>query len=513
MYDLDIERTHNFVAEGLVTHNSIYKFRGADFRNIMRFEEVFPDATVIVLEQNYRSTQRILDAANAVIANNAARRPKQLWTEQIGGELIIRYHAEDEHDEAAYVVRETMRLVETEGNRFNDVAVFYRTNAQSRIIEEQLVRAGVPYRVVGGVKFYDRREVKDLLAYLRALVNPDDEVSWRRVVNTPKRGVGETSVNRVAAYAQGSAITFREALHEAAAAGVTGKALGGIGELLELMETFEYASAAGVAATVESVLEETGYIAELEAEHTIEAQGRIENLQELVGVCREFDEAIDAGDLTGLPGIAGVGSGESGDAVDGRRRRAASSSLPTGLTPDPGVPRGDLAGHRSRHRRGRGGRAERGHADDAALGQGPRVPRGVHDRSRRRRVPARAEPRRPRRARGGTAPLLRGHHTCARTAVPLPRVEPDAVRFHRLLPAEPLPRGDTGRARPRARRRTHRTSRAHRETGRRRIATRSSTRRCRRRRLRSAHAAQKGSACASATTSRTTSSAKASSSS
>jgi DNA helicase-2/ATP-dependent DNA helicase PcrA len=316
------------------TDQSIYKFRGADFRNIMRFEEVFPDATVIVLEQNYRSTQRILDAANAVIANNAARRPKQLWTEQIGGELITRYHAQDEHDEASYVVRETTRLVETEGNRFNDIAVFYRTNAQSRIIEEQLVRAGVPYRVVGGVKFYDRREVKDLLAYLRALVNPDDEVSWRRVVNTPKRGVGETSVNRVAAYAQGSAITFREALHEAAAAGVTGKALGGVGELLELMETFEYASAAGVAATVESVLEETGYIAELEAEHTIEAQGRIENLQELVGVCREFDEAIDAGDLTGLPGIAGVGSGEVGDASASSNGASPGGELvlPTGLT-------------------------------------------------------------------------------------------------------------------------------------------------------------------------------------
>jgi DNA helicase II / ATP-dependent DNA helicase PcrA len=308
VYDLDVERTHNFVAEGLVTHNSIYKFRGADFRNLMRFEEVFPDATVFVLEQNYRSTQRILDAANAVIANNAARRPKHLWTEQIGGELITRYHAEDEHDEALYVVRETMRLVETEGHRFNDVAVFYRTNAQSRVIEEQLVRAGVPYRVIGGVKFYDRREVKDLLAYLRALVNPDDEVSWRRIVNTPKRGVGETSVNRVAAYAQGAGLTFRDALHEAAAAGVTGKALGGAEELLELVEVFEHASASGVAATVESVLEETGYVAELEAERSIESQGRIENLQELVGVCREFDEALDAGDLTGLPGIAGVGT-------------------------------------------------------------------------------------------------------------------------------------------------------------------------------------------------------------
>ncbi len=208
-----------------------------------------------------------------------------------------------------------MRLVETDGERYGDVAVFYRTNAQSRVIEEQLVRAGVPYRVVGGVKFYDRREVKDLLAYLRALVNPDDEVSWRRVVNTPKRGVGETSVNRVAAYAHGAGVTFREGLQSAAAAGVTGKALGGVAELLELMETFEYAAQSGVAATVEAVLEETGYVAELEAEHTVESQGRIENLQELVGVCREFDEALAAGDLTGLPGIAGVGSVNGGSPV------------------------------------------------------------------------------------------------------------------------------------------------------------------------------------------------------
>ena len=153
VYDLDVERTHNFVAEGLVTHNSIYKFRGADFRNLVKFEEVFPEATVIVMEQNYRSSQRILDAANAVIANNAARRPKHLWTEQIGGELITRYHAEDEHDEAAFVVHEIGRLVDTEHHRFGDVAVFYRTNAQSRVVEESLVRAGVPYRVVG------RREV------------------------------------------------------------------------------------------------------------------------------------------------------------------------------------------------------------------------------------------------------------------------------------------------------------------------------------------------------------------
>ncbi len=311
VYDLDVERTHNFVAERLVTHNSIYKFRGADFRNLVKFEEVFPEATVIVMEQNYRSSQRILDAANAVIANNAARRPKHLWTEQIGGELITRYHAEDEHDEAAFVVHEIGRLVDTEHHRFGDVAVFYRTNAQSRVIEESLVRSGVPYRVVGGVKFYDRREVKDVLAYLRALVNPDDEVSWRRVVNTPKRGVGDTSVNKVVAHAQGAGITFRDALGRAHFAGVTGKALGGVRDLLELMVGFEANAAEGIGPTVESILERTGYLAELEAERSIEARGRIENLQELVGVCHEFDQALDAGDVSGLPGIAGVGTADN----------------------------------------------------------------------------------------------------------------------------------------------------------------------------------------------------------
>jgi DNA helicase-2/ATP-dependent DNA helicase PcrA len=270
---------------------------------------------VIILEQNYRSSQNILDAANAVIANNAARHPKQLWTEQVGGELITRYHAEDEHDEAAFVVHEIGRLTESEGQRFRDIAVFYRTNAQSRVVEEALVRGGVPYRVVGGLKFYDRREVKDMLAYLRALVNPDDEVSWRRVVNTPKRGVGDTSVNRVAVYALEHGITFRDALGSAAAAGVTGKALGGVRELLDLMGAVEHAASSGVGATVEAVLEFTGYLAELAADNSIEAQGRIENLQELVGVCREFDEALDAGDVSGLPSIAGVGSAEnsSGD--------------------------------------------------------------------------------------------------------------------------------------------------------------------------------------------------------
>jgi ATP-dependent DNA helicase UvrD/PcrA len=283
---------------------SVYRFRGADFRNLMRFEEVFPDATVIVLEQNYRSTQRILDAANAVILNNAARRPKHLWTEQVGGELITSYHAEDEHDEAAYVAHELTRLTDTEGQGFSDLAVFYRTNAQSRILEETLVRAGIPYRVVGGVRFYDRREVKDAMSYLRALVNPDDEVSWRRIVNVPKRGVGDTSVNKVSAYAQEHGMTFRDALEKAGAAGVSGKALGGIADLLDILAEVEGAADGGVTPVLQAVLEDTGYLAELEAERSIEAEARLENLQELVGVCREFDEALEDGDVTGLAGIA-----------------------------------------------------------------------------------------------------------------------------------------------------------------------------------------------------------------
>jgi DNA helicase-2/ATP-dependent DNA helicase PcrA len=293
---------------------AVYGWRGADYRNLMRFEEVFPESTVVVLEQNYRSTQRILDAANAVIAHNASRKPKHLWTEQLEGELIIRYHAEDERDEAAYVTREIQRLVDDEATRFRDIAVFYRTNAQSRVVEECLVRAGVPYRVLGGTRFYDRREVKDVLAYLHGLVNPDDEVSWRRIVNTPKRGVGDTSMARVIAYAQSAGVTVRDALRQAAAAGVTGKALGGVRDLLDLMSDLEVTAGIGVGATVEAVLDQTGYRAEIAAERTIEAQGRLENLDELVGVCHEFDQALESGDPRGLPGIAGVGGADAADA-------------------------------------------------------------------------------------------------------------------------------------------------------------------------------------------------------
>src|SRR5204863_9067243 len=207
-----------------------------------------------------------------------------------------------------------------------------QTNAQSRVIEETLVRAGHPYRVVGGVRFYDRREVKDTLAYLRALVNPDDEVSWRRIVNVPKRGVGDTSVGKVSAYAQEHGTTFRDALDRADAAGVSGKALGGIRDLLDILAEVEGAADVGVAPVVQAVLEDTGYLAELEAERSIEAEARLENLQELVGVCREFDDALEAGDVAGLAGIAsGTGGASGGDEGEDAQTVSETAAVPAGL--------------------------------------------------------------------------------------------------------------------------------------------------------------------------------------
>jgi DNA helicase II / ATP-dependent DNA helicase PcrA len=278
---------------------SIYKFRGADIRNILEFEEAFPDANVVVLEQNYRSTQTILDAANAVIANNSRRKPKALWTDQVDGELVMRYHAEDEHDEGAWLATEVSRLHRTPGAdgehyEWGDVAVFYRTNAQSRPVEEELVRRNIPYKVVGGTKFYDRREVKDLLAYLRVITNPADEVSLKRIVNVPKRGVGDTSVARVDRRARERGLPFAGALAEAEAAGVTGRALTGIRQLLDLLEDLREQRAAGdnvgPAALIETILERTGYLAELHEENSVESAGRIENLEELIGAAREVDD-------------------------------------------------------------------------------------------------------------------------------------------------------------------------------------------------------------------------------
>jgi DNA helicase-2/ATP-dependent DNA helicase PcrA len=273
---------------------SVYRFRGADLRNILQFEEAFPQATTILLEQNFRSTQNILDAANAVIAHNDARVPKRLFTTDGAGDPLVRYRAEDERDEAQWVVSEILRLRAEHQLTFGDVAVFYRTNAQSRALEDALIFSGVPYKVVGGARFYDRREVKDLLAYLRILTNPADEVSARRVVNVPKRGVGATSVARLAAWAAEHHTTFLDAVGQAEDAGVSGKAARGVERFLALLEELRpLVATVNAGDLVQLVAERSGYLAELEAEHSDEADGRIENIAELVGVAAEFDDVSE----------------------------------------------------------------------------------------------------------------------------------------------------------------------------------------------------------------------------
>ncbi len=271
---------------------SIYRFRGADIRNILEFETTFPDATTVLLEQNYRSTQTVLDAANAVIENNEGRKPKELWTEAGPGDKILRYFADDEVDEAQWVAHELARLHETGTNRWGDMAVFYRTNAQSRALEEYLVRVNIPYKVVGGTRFYDRREVKDALAYLKAVVNPVDEVSVKRVLNVPKRGVGDSTVAKLDRWAQMRGVPFIEALRHHDEAGVTGRAIKGIDEFLEILDsTAKLVADTGPDELLRILLDKSAYIIELEEQRSIEAEGRLENLAELVGGAEDFDTA------------------------------------------------------------------------------------------------------------------------------------------------------------------------------------------------------------------------------
>lgn len=292
VYDIEVEQTHNYVANSVLVHNSIYKFRGADIRNIIQFEEAFPDATVVLLEQNYRSTQTVLDAANSVISNNFGRKPKNLWTEAGLGDRIVRYHADDEVDEAQFVASELARMHDRGDHRWGDMAVFYRTNAQSRVLEEYLMRVGIPYKVVGGTRFYDRKEIKDAIGYLKAIANPADEVSVKRVLNYPKRGVGDTSVGKIDTFASMHGYTFMQALERADDAGVSGSAIKGIASFLQLHQGWALEIEKGPSHIIETVLRDTGYIAELEDQRSVEAEGRIENLQELVGVARQF-ETVD----------------------------------------------------------------------------------------------------------------------------------------------------------------------------------------------------------------------------
>ncbi len=289
VYDLEVEGNHTYVADGVLVHNSIYRFRGADISNILQFEDAFPDATVITLEQNYRSTQTILDAANAVIDHNVGRKPKVLWTDSGAGNKIVRYHADDEGDEAQWVAHTVQRLHDGGEATWGEQAVFYRTNAQSRVLEEVFMRAGVPYKVVGGTRFYDRREIKDALAYLKAVVNPADEVSVKRVLNSPKRGIGDTTVGRLDVWASAHGLPFMDALSSAPEAGVIGPAARGIRQFLELLDDVRTDELVRPAEVLSRVLSRSGYLAELEAENTVESAGRIENLDELVGAAQEYD--------------------------------------------------------------------------------------------------------------------------------------------------------------------------------------------------------------------------------
>jgi DNA helicase-2/ATP-dependent DNA helicase PcrA len=293
VYDLEVADAHTYVAAGVLVHNSVYGWRGADVQNIVDFETAFPDVTTIMLEQNYRSTQTILDAANAVIEHNLARKPKTLWTDAGAGEKINRYHADDEGDEAQWVAH-TIRSLHREGRMYGDVAVFYRTNAQSRAIEEAFMRAGMPYKVVGGTRFYDRREIRDALAYLRAAANPADEVSIKRVLNVPKRGIGDASVARLDAWAAAAGQPFLEALRRPEDAGVTGSAVKGLRAFVSVLDEIHARLPEGPAVVMQTALDRSGYLAELEAEAStsVEAAGRLENVSELIGSAQGF-EAVD----------------------------------------------------------------------------------------------------------------------------------------------------------------------------------------------------------------------------
>ncbi|MGW3660809.1 DNA helicase PcrA [Streptomyces sp. NPDC005151] len=287
---------------------SIYAFRGATIRNILQFEEDYPNATTILLEQNYRSTQTILSAANAVIERNESRRPKNLWTNAGEGARITGYVADTEHDEAQFVADEIDRLTDAGDAKAGDVAIFYRTNAQSRVFEEIFIRVGLPYKVVGGVRFYERKEVRDILAYLRVLANPEDTVPLRRILNVPKRGIGDRAEAMIDALSLREKITFPQALRRVDEAyGMAARSANAVKRFNTLMEELRtiVESGAGPAVVLEAVLERTGYLAELQASTDPQDETRIENLQELAAVALEFEQ--ERGEPAGEEG-AGTGT-------------------------------------------------------------------------------------------------------------------------------------------------------------------------------------------------------------
>jgi DNA helicase-2/ATP-dependent DNA helicase PcrA len=283
---------------------SIYAFRGATIRNILEFERDFPNVTTILLEQNYRSTQTILNAANSVIARNPDRKPKKLWSDAGAGEQVSGYVGENEHDEAAWVAEQ----IEESDHPSSDVAVFYRTNAQSRVFEEVFIRAGLPYVVVGGVRFYERREVRDVLAYLRVIANQDDVVSLRRILNTPRRGIGDSTVEAIDLFARRERLSFAAALEIADESfGLGSRAVGAIADFRNLMTTLRAVGAGpdgSPAVVIEAVLDNTGYLRELKLADKTKEESRVDNVRELVSVAREFEERqATLGDTATLDGF------------------------------------------------------------------------------------------------------------------------------------------------------------------------------------------------------------------
>ncbi|KRO45715.1 MAG: ATP-dependent DNA helicase PcrA, partial [Actinobacteria bacterium BACL4 MAG-120813-bin39] len=286
---------------------SIYAFRGANIRNILQFESDYPNAQTILLEQNYRSTQNILSAANAVISNNEGRKDKNLWSDAGSGALINGYVAESEHDEADFVVREIARLKELSKSNPGDSAIFYRTNAQSRVFEEVFLRVGIPYKVVGGVRFYERKEVKDFLAYLRVVVNPEDEVSMRRIINTPKRGIGDRALDQIEEHSREKSLTFWQTLCEIDKnTEISPKSVLSLKEFVKLIKSLQTLVEAKTRPSViaQAVLEQSGLLSELEDSKDPQDEVRVENLEELVAVATEYEEGeAEEGEEISLSGF------------------------------------------------------------------------------------------------------------------------------------------------------------------------------------------------------------------
>lgn len=292
VYDLNIDNARNYIANGIVVHNCIYQWRGADIKNILDFEKDYPDAKVIKLEQNYRSKGNILNAANVVIVNNSNRKSKALRTEQELGSKIKVYRAYSDSDEGDFVGKQILDIRKNEDKKYNDFAILYRTNAQSRIFEESFRRKGIPYKIVGGTRFYDRKEIKDILAYLKVLINPQDDISIRRIINVPKRSIGDATVNKIQDFADSFELNMWDALSEVRSIPtLTPRNVSCIDPFVQLMENLMILSeTTPVSMLIETILEDTGYMDQLKKSNEIEDKSRIENLKELVSDAVDFEK-------------------------------------------------------------------------------------------------------------------------------------------------------------------------------------------------------------------------------